>query len=138
MTPLPVLESRPCGDKCACQPKPTVEARVIDAVRSLLPTGKENAKKGRELREQVLTLGVPCDCVRRIGEAIRHLRIEERLHVASGSAGYWLEADLDRLALSLVSHKRRVRASAEAIRVFDPVLADRLTLALDLSTEAAA
>jgi hypothetical protein len=134
---LPILQG--CGSTaCKCQPKPSIEARVISAVRSLLPAGKEHAKKGRELREQVLALGVPCDCVRRIGEAVRHLRVVERLHIASGAAGYWLEQDLDRLALSLVSHKRRVRASAEAIRVFDPVLADRLTLALDLSTEAAA
>lgn len=134
---LPVLsDPPPCGDACACQPTPSVESRVIDAVRSLLPAGKENAKKGRELREEVLALGIPCDCVRRIGEAIRHLRIEERLHIASGAAGYWLEADLDRLALSLISHKRRVRASAEAIRVYDPILADRLTLALELSEAA--
>jgi hypothetical protein len=135
---LPILQG--CGSPaCKCRkPAPSVESRVIDAVRSLLPTGKESAKKGRELREAVLALGVPCDCVRRIGEAVRHLRVVERLHIASGGAGYWLEQDLDRLALSLVSHKRRVRASAEAIRVFDPVLADRLTLALDLSTEAAA
>jgi hypothetical protein len=108
------------------------DPQVVGAVRSLLREGRENARAGWSLREGVRAMGIPCDSTRRVQEAIRHLRIAEHLTIASGPEGYWIERDPKALSLALVTHRRRVAASAEVIRAIDPALADRLTLALEL------
>jgi hypothetical protein len=91
---------------------------------------------GEALALRVRDLDVRCDSPRRVQEAIRFLRAE-RMPIASGPEGYWIETDPEVLRLTLVSHKRRIARSAEAVRWLDPALYDRLTLALDLSTEEA-
>jgi hypothetical protein len=107
------------------------DPQIVGAVRMLLREGRHCAYTGDELTRLIRLGGVRCDCVRRVQEAIRFLRAE-RMQIASGPEGYWIETDPDVLRLTLVSHKRRVARAAEAIRWLEPDTYARIQMALDL------
>jgi hypothetical protein len=111
------------------------DPQVVGAVRALLREGRSAAFTGEELVDLVQLQGVACRCVRRVQEAIRFLRAE-RMQIASGPEGYWIETDPEILRLTLVTHKRRVAHAAEAIRWLEPDTYARIQLALNLERAA--
>jgi hypothetical protein len=108
-----------------------LDPQVLEGVRRLLPFDRSMARTGEQILRELRLGGIAVNHVRRVQEAIRHLRVVEHVTVASGPFGYWIEKDPDVLALTLVTRKRRIRHDAESVRAIDPDLADRLTRALD-------
>jgi hypothetical protein len=107
------------------------DRQVVGAVRSILREGRARALTGDCLVALVQAQGVRCNAIRRVQEAIRFLRAE-RMQIASGPEGYWIETDPEILRLTLVTHKRRVAHAAEAIRWLEPDTYARIQLALNL------
>lgn len=95
---------------------------VVEAVRSALRPGKENARSGQDIARALFLSGLRCHR-RRVGEAVAEL-VEQGLPVCSTAAdGYYLATKAEEIEESLREAEKRCRMTLRRRRFLRRALA---------------